>query len=66
MNATTNPLKPKSKGKAITTGASTTLSIEHAAINNDVPTAAQQSVQSIKTIPSRLDYNFLIIAYNVV
>ena len=58
INATTNPSKPKSKGKGITTGASTTLSIEHAAINNDVPTAAQQSVPSIKPIPSRVDYNF--------
>ena len=58
MNATTNPSKSKSKGKGITIGASTTLSIEYAAINNDVPTAAQQSAPSIKPIPSRVDYNF--------
>jgi len=58
MNATTNPSKPKSKGKGITTRPSTTLSIEHTAVNNDVPTAAQQSVPSTKPIPSRVDYNF--------
>jgi predicted amidophosphoribosyltransferase len=58
MNATTNPSKPNSKGKGITTRPSTTLSIEHTAINNDVPTAAQQSAPSIKPIPSRVDYNF--------
>ena len=58
MNATTNPSKPKSKGKGITTRASRTLSIEHTAINADVPTAPQQSVPSIKPIPSRVDYNF--------
>ena len=58
MNATTNSSKPNSKGKGITTRPSTTLSIEHTAINNDVPTAAQQSVPSIKPIPSRVDYNF--------
>ena len=58
MNATTNSSKLKSKGKGITTRPSTTLSIEHAAINNDVPAAARQSVPSIKPIPSRVDYNF--------
>ncbi|HJT49282.1 MAG TPA: hypothetical protein VJ729_13950 [Nitrososphaeraceae archaeon] len=58
MNATTNLSKPKSKGKEITTRPSTTLSIEHIAINNDVPTAAQQIVRSIKSIPGRVDCNF--------